>query len=255
MPLPPDRVFANDSTEPQEDPLGLFLSEDQNTLPPVPPAPAVHRDRGHVRGLHPPRLRFPAWHLATWPDAAWRARVTTVISQAPSVIRQIAARTPLSAVTVSAFAWGVIVGGSVVWLSGAGRHAVVDPTAPAQATREVPRATAPPVAPVTTAFANTPVVQVADSQTAAPRAAAGTRRAQFRGSLIVDSRPSGAAVSVNGRSVGQTPLVLRDQSAGSRAIRVALDGYEPWWTAVQVVANTETHLRAELKAQRVAAQP
>jgi hypothetical protein len=76
----------------------------------------------------------------------------------------------------------------------------------------------------------------------------------FRGSLVVNSRPSGARVFLNGRSVGRTPLVLRNQTAGSRAVRVALDGYEPWWSAVQVVADTETRLRAELKV-RPAAQP
>ena len=70
------------------------------------------------------------------------------------------------------------------------------------------------------------------------------------GSLVVNSLPSGARVFVNGRSVGETPLVLRDQPAGSRAIRVALDGYEPWSSAVQVIADSETRLRAELKAQR-----
>jgi hypothetical protein len=73
--------------------------------------------------------------------------------------------------------------------------------------------------------------------------------------LVVNSRPSGARVFLNGRSVGQTPLVLRNQAAGSRAVRVALDGYEPWSSAVQVIADTETHLRAELKVQRPAAQP
>jgi len=77
----------------------------------------------------------------------------------------------------------------------------------------------------------------------------------FRGSLVVNSRPSGARVFVNGRSVGRTPLVLRNQTAGSRAVRVALDGYVPWSSAVQVIADTETHLRAELKEQPPGAQP
>jgi len=62
-------------------------------------------------------------------------------------------------------------------------------------------------------------------------------------------------VFLNGRSVGMTPLVLRNQAAGSRAVRVALDGYEPWSSAVQVIADTETHLRAELKVQPPGAQP
>jgi hypothetical protein len=72
----------------------------------------------------------------------------------------------------------------------------------------------------------------------------------FRGSLVVNSLPPGARVFVNGSSVGETPLVLRNEKAGSRAIRIALDGYEPWSTAVRVVADSETQLRAELRAQR-----
>jgi hypothetical protein len=57
-------------------------------------------------------------------------------------------------------------------------------------------------------------------------------------------------VFLNGRSVGTTPLVLRNQAAGSRAVRVAMDGYESWSSAVRVVADTETRLegRAESPA-------
>jgi hypothetical protein len=76
----------------------------------------------------------------------------------------------------------------------------------------------------------------------------------FRGALIVNSLPSGARVLLNGRTVGTTPLVLRDQPAGSRAIQIALDGYEPWSAAVQVVAYTETRLRAMLKPRRELAE-
>lgn len=197
--------------------------------------------------------QLPRWQIPAWRDGAWRGRIAPVISQARPVIKQIAARTPLSAVAVSAFACGVAVGGSAVWLSGASRQAGVESAPSQQTPRDVSRAAGSPVTPVATALASTPVVQIAESQTAA--ATAGTRRPQFRGSLVVNSRPSGARVFLNGRSVGQTPLVLRNQPAGSRAIRVALDGYEPWSSGVQVVADTETHLRAELRAQRPAAQP
>jgi hypothetical protein len=202
-----------------------------------------------------PRWRIPGWHPPAWRLAAWRPRVASVISQARPVISQIAARTPISAITVGAFACGVIVGGSAVWLSGASRKVAVESRAPQQTPREVPRAAASPVAPVATAFAKSPVVQIAASPAPAATTTAGSRRPQFRGSLVVNSRPSGARVFVNGRNVGETPLVLRNQPAGSRAIRVALDGYEPWSSAVQVVADTETRLRAELKAQQAAAQP
>jgi hypothetical protein len=177
-----------------------------------------------------PAWQFPRWQIPAWRGAAW-------------------------SIAISAFACGVIVGGLAVWLSVALRQAGVQSTAPQQTPPEVRRAAGSPVAPVATALANAPVIQAANAESAAATPTPANRRPQFRGSLIVNSRPSGARVFVNGRSVGQTPLVLRNQPAGSRAIRVALDGYEPWSSAVRVVADTETRLRAELKAQRAAAQP
>ena len=197
--------------------------------------PALRLPSWQLPALRLPSWQLPAWQLPRWQIPAWRDGAWSI--------------------TVSAFACGVVVGGLAVWLMGASRQAAVESTAPQQTSREVPRAAGSPVAPVATAFANTPVTQVADAKPAARTTTPGNRRPQFRGSLIVNSRPSGARVFVNGRNVGQTPLVLRNQPAGSRAIRVALDGYEPWSSAVRVVADTETRLRAELKAQRAAAQP
>jgi hypothetical protein len=68
----------------------------------------------------------------------------------------------------------------------------------------------------------------------------------FRGSLQVDSRPRGAQVSVNGRVVGTTPLNLSRLPVGSRAVRLELDGYQQWSSAVQVVANQRARVMAEL---------
>jgi hypothetical protein len=112
-----------------------------------------------------------------------------------------------------------------------------------------------PIAPVGIALASTTAVGNVESKSVAAPVSARATRPSYRGSLVVSSRPSGARVFLNGRNVGQTPLVLRNQPAGSRAVRVALDGYEPWSSAVQVVANTETQLRAELKMQSPTAQP
>jgi hypothetical protein len=216
--------------------------------------PTLHLPAWRLPAWRLPAWRLPVWPLQAWRLAAWRTRVASVVSQARPVARQIAARTPISAITVSAFACGVIAGGSAVWLSGASRNAGVESTVSQATPLDVSRAAASPVAPVGTALANTPV-QGGKSQAAAATFSAGNRRPLFRGSLVVNSRPSGARVFLNGRSVGETPLVLRNQPAGSRAVRVALDGYEPWSSAVQVVADTETRLRAELKMQRPAAQP
>jgi hypothetical protein len=52
-----------------------------------------------------------------------------------------------------------------------------------------------------------------------------------------------------------TPLVLKNQSVGSRAVRLELDGYEVWTSAVQVVTNMSTRVRADLKPARASLEP
>jgi hypothetical protein len=74
-----------------------------------------------------------------------------------------------------------------------------------------------------------------------------TRRVRFQGSLVITSRPGGAAIFMNGRHVGTTPLVLNDLPVGSRAVRLTLAGYAPWSRAVQVVAQQRTTVAATLQ--------
>lgn len=68
----------------------------------------------------------------------------------------------------------------------------------------------------------------------------------YRGGLRIDSRPAGAAVFVNNKQVGHTPIVLSSLEAGSRAIRIQLNGYAPWSRAVRVVANQQATVSAQL---------
>ena len=216
--------------------------------------PALRFRESRLPALRLPAWRLPSWRIPTLPIAAWTTRVASVGSETRPLVRQVAARTSISAVTLSAFACGVIAGGSAVWLSGASRNAGAAATASGQPL-DGAHATASPVTSVGTALAKTSASEAREPQTRATAVSANARRPLFRGSLVVNSRPSGARVFLNGRSVGRTPLVLRNQAAGSRAVRVALDGYEPWSSAVQVIADTETHLRAELKVQPPGAQP
>ena len=67
-----------------------------------------------------------------------------------------------------------------------------------------------------------------------------------RGTLIVASTPGGASVYVNNQLAGQTPLVMRGLAAGSRAVRLDLDGYAGWSRGIQVVANQSTTISARL---------
>jgi hypothetical protein len=64
---------------------------------------------------------------------------------------------------------------------------------------------------------------------------------------VLSSSPEGAQVLLNGRVAGQTPIVLDDLPAGSRAVVLRRDGYAPWSASVRVVANERIPIRATLK--------
>jgi hypothetical protein len=72
---------------------------------------------------------------------------------------------------------------------------------------------------------------------------------QIKGTLLVESDPQGAEVSINGVVQGRTPLVIRDLGAGSRVVRLELPGYERWSWAVAVVANKRTPLTVKLRPE------
>ena len=45
------------------------------------------------------------------------------------------------------------------------------------------------------------------------------------GALVIDSKPSGAAVVLDGRHVGQTPWAGQNPAAGTRTIILRLNGF------------------------------
>ncbi len=73
------------------------------------------------------------------------------------------------------------------------------------------------------------------------------------GAADILSTPSGAAVSVDGRPVGTTPLSALKLKPGTRRIEVDLDGHETWTGSVDVAAGetgrVEVRLRAIAKPQ------
>jgi hypothetical protein len=79
---------------------------------------------------------------------------------------------------------------------------------------------------------------------ASSRSSAGA--SSFRGTLALDSSPPGARVSIDGKAVGTTPVTVNGIAAGSRVVRIAADGYQPWSSAVRVVANQSTRVAAKL---------
>jgi hypothetical protein len=79
-------------------------------------------------------------------------------------------------------------------------------------------------------------------------ASATVPQAPSRGALTVDSVPQGARLSLDGRPVGSTPIVLRNVPAGTHLVRLEADGYQVWaWTA-QVVAHQQRTLTVRLVA-------
>jgi hypothetical protein len=69
----------------------------------------------------------------------------------------------------------------------------------------------------------------------------------FTGSLYVDSRPRGATVLVDGRSVGQTPITLADLSIGSHVVRIEMAGKKPWTSTARVAAGKTTPVTGSLE--------
>ena len=79
----------------------------------------------------------------------------------------------------------------------------------------------------------------------APAASATT--GQFVGALAIDSRPQGAAVFIDGKLAGATPLNVPVVPAGEHAVRLEREGYRRWASSVRVVASGQNRVTASLE--------
>jgi hypothetical protein len=66
------------------------------------------------------------------------------------------------------------------------------------------------------------------------------------GSIFAETRPSGAAVWLDQRHVGETPTLVRNVPAGAHQIEFRRDGYRTWTTTVEVVPATQARVAASL---------
>ena len=98
----------------------------------------------------------------------------------------------------------------------------------------------PPLRPGTAVSAGGPAT-VGRPATASASASTGT--------LAVESRPPGAAVTINGRSSGTTPLSVDALAPGEYRIGLALQGYQPFSTTERVVAGERVRAAASLSVQ------
>jgi len=65
-----------------------------------------------------------------------------------------------------------------------------------------------------------------------------------------ETRPPGAEVYFDGRSLGATPLSAPDISPGSHTIRFTAEGYREWTTVVEVVSAQSIRVAASLEGAR-----
>ena len=73
-----------------------------------------------------------------------------------------------------------------------------------------------------------------------------TRPGPSVAALSVESRPAGASVFLDGKLVGRTPLQVGQIAAGEHAVRLELDGYRHWFSAVHVVPGERRRVAASL---------
>ena len=76
-----------------------------------------------------------------------------------------------------------------------------------------------------------------------------TTTATTTGGLAVDSRPAGAAVTINGKPSGVTPLTINDLAPGDYRVVMTLPGFRDFATSVRVVAGERVRAAASLTAQ------
>jgi len=67
------------------------------------------------------------------------------------------------------------------------------------------------------------------------------------GSVSINSHPSPAIITINGKEVGDTPGTITDLISGTYKIEVKKTGYENWYENVEIVAGKEKSLIATLR--------
>lgn len=172
---------------------------------------------------------------------------TAVRFPVPSVLSALlpAGRTRLA---LTSCAFGVVIGAASMWVVTAQSQSAVVPALSGgqyDVAAATLRASSAPGVP--SPRATTGQTEAVAVEPAVQRAAARPRRTVFRGALAVNSRPTGARVSINGQSLGVTPLIVNRLPAGSRVVRLTAQGYLPWSSAVRVVANQRNSVTATLQ--------
>ena len=75
---------------------------------------------------------------------------------------------------------------------------------------------------------------------------AATTTTALVGSVLVESRPSGATVSIDGKTLGPTPLTVASLAPGAHRVRIERVGYRTWTTTIAVKAGERARVAASL---------
>lgn len=247
-----------DIVEPEADALKQFLPERGQAVTrrfvfeDVPPktilrSQAMPRAAAPARTSQVPTDAIPA-SITRTRLVSWRRRAQAL----DTCVRSRCARTiHLRRHIAIGFACGVAVGGLVIQLL---PTRSLTPSVEAMApTRSAPVVEAPQ--PSSQPIAATPVAETNEAVNAPPPSPPARSRPvlpsrpRYQGSLRVDSQPDRATVFVNNHRVGETPLVL-SLAVGSRAVRVELSGHAPWSRSIQIVADRQAIVTANLVERR-----
>ena len=90
------------------------------------------------------------------------------------------------------------------------------------------------------------LTRVASPRPAAPAPAPADPAART-GTLVIESRPTGAAIVLNGRRIGTTPMTVDDLEPGPYTVQLQLPTYRPVTTTVRVVAGARARAAASLE--------
>jgi serine/threonine protein kinase len=74
---------------------------------------------------------------------------------------------------------------------------------------------------------------------------------RFVGTLVVESRPAGAKVFVDGKGMGVTPVTIPEVRVGSHVVRLEMVGHRRWSTSIRVVAGERERVAASLEEEAV----
>jgi hypothetical protein len=85
---------------------------------------------------------------------------------------------------------------------------------------------------------------------ATPAPAPAGTEAVAPGSLLVESRPAGARVLVDGAEIGVTPVTVPSLAAGPHTVRIERPGYVSITTTARIEARTRARVAVTLTAER-----